>query len=125
MYKRQDIRIKNAALTLALFLTSSIAFAQHQHRPPSFAIDSVLQADAMNPDESAKFGALVIQDQGGRMKPANTFASELVRKVSKSDHYKSLDANQVLLSIAQNPIIWYQVPFVYLKRGNDLSLIHI
>ena len=115
----EDIRIKKAALTLILFLTSSLAFAQHQHRPPSFAIDSVLQADAMNADEAAKFGALVIQDQGGRMKPANTFASELVRKVSKSDHYKSLDANQVLLSITQNPIIWYQVPFVYLKRGND------
>ena len=115
----EDIRIKKAALTFTLFLSSTVAFAQHQHQPPSFAIDSVLQADAMNPDEAAKFGALVIQDQGGRMKPANTFASELVRKVSKSDHYKSLDANQVLLSITQNPIIWYQVPFVYLKRGND------
>jgi cytochrome c-type biogenesis protein CcsB len=39
--------------------------------------------------------------------------------VSKSDTYKSLDANQVLLSITQNPLLWYQVPFVYLKRGND------
>ena len=115
----EDIRIKKAALPLILFLTSTLAFAQHQHKPPSFAIDSVLQADAILADQAAKFGALVIQDQGGRMKPANTFASELVRKVSKSDHYKSLDANQVLLSITQNPIIWYQVPFVYLKRGND------
>jgi cytochrome c-type biogenesis protein CcsB len=115
----EDIRLKKAALTLMFFLSATSAYAQHQHQPPSFAIDSVLQADAMPVDEAAKFGALVIQDQGGRMKPANTFASELVRKVSKSDHYKSLDANQVLLSITQNPIIWYQVPFVYLKRGND------
>jgi cytochrome c-type biogenesis protein CcsB len=115
----EDIRLKKAALTLIFFLSATSAYAQHQPQPPSFAIDSVLQADAMPVDEAAKFGALVIQDQGGRMKPANTFASELVRKVSKSDHYKSLDANQVLLSITQNPIIWYQIPFVYLKRGND------
>ena len=73
----EDIRIKKAALPLILFLTSTLAFAQHQHKPPSFAIDSVLQADAILADQAAKFGALVIQDQGGRMKPANTFASEL------------------------------------------------
>ena len=29
------------------------------------------------------FNKLVIQDAGGRMKPAHTFASELVRKVSQ------------------------------------------
>ena len=115
----EDIRIKKAALTFTLFLSSAIAFSQHQHRPPNFAIDSLLQANAADNDEAVKFGSLIIQDQGGLIKPANTFASELVRKVSKSDHYKSLDANQVLLSITQNPIIWYQVPFVYLKRGND------
>jgi hypothetical protein len=53
------------------------------------------------------------------MKPLNTFASELLRKVSKSDTYKSLDANQVLISITKNPIAWYNVPIIYLKRGND------
>ena len=83
------------------------------------SIDSILQAEAYDAEQAAKFGALIIQDAGGRMKPANTFASELVRKVSKSDHYKTLDANQVLLSISQNPLLWYQVPFIYLKRGND------
>ena len=70
-------------------------------------------------EQASKFGKLVIQDFGGRMKPANTFASELIRKVSKSDTYQSLNADQVLLSIQQNPLLWYQVPFTYLKRGND------
>ena len=93
--------------------------AQHQHTNQNRSIDSILQAEAYDAEQAAKFGALIIQDAGGRMKPANTFASELVRKVSKSDHYKTLDANQVLLSISQNPLLWYQVPFIYLKRGND------
>ncbi len=116
----EDIRIKKATLGLILMLGFSSAVAQnHDHNLPTVAADSVLQADAIDPQQAAKFGALVIQDTGGRMKPANTFASELVRKVSKSDHYKSLDANQVLLSMTQNPLLWYQVPFVYLKRGND------
>ena len=116
----EDIRIKKAALGLMMMLGFSPAIAQnHDHNLPIVATDSILQVDAIDAIQAAKFGALVIQDTAGRMKPANTFASELVRKVSKSDHYKSLNANQVLLSMTQNPLLWYQVPFVYLKRGND------
>ncbi|MBL6729709.1 MAG: cytochrome c biogenesis protein CcsA [Bacteroidia bacterium] len=115
-----DLRQKKRALTLFLILGSTFGLAQeHQHSQPKFDVDSVLLAQSVDVAQAAKFGTLVIQDAGGRMKPVNTFASELVRKVSKSDSYKTLDANQVLVSIAQNPLLWYQVPFVYLKRGND------
>ena len=61
----------------------------------------------------------MIQDSGGRMKPANTFSSELLRKVSKNDKYQGLNSDQVLLSIMNNPAIWYNVPLIYLRRGND------
>ena len=92
----------------------------HQHeQSASQNIDSLLIRQAVPTSHADKFGKLVIQDLGGRMKPANTFASELIRKVSKSDTYQSLNADQVLLSIQQNPLLWYQVPFIYLKRGND------
>ena len=116
----EDLRLKKAALSLFFILGFGTATAQnHDHDLSMFSADSVLQVDAIDAQQAAKFGTLVIQDTGGRMKPANTFASELLRKVSKSDHYKTLDANQVLLSMTQNPLLWYQVPFVYLKRGND------
>ena len=115
-----DIRLKKAALSLIFVLGCGVSTAQsHDHSSSTPSSDSILQAEAIDVQQAAKFGSLIIQDSGGRMKPANTFASELVRKVSKSDHYKTLDANQVLLSITQNPLLWYQVPFVYLKRGND------
>lgn len=116
----EDLRLKKAALSLFFILGFGTATAQnHDHDLSTFSADSVLQVGAIDAQQAAKFGTLVIQDTGGRMKPANTFASELLRKVSKSDHYKTLDANQVLLSMTQNPLLWYQVPFVYLKRGND------
>ena len=83
------------------------------------ALDSMIQAGVYPKEQAALFGSLVIQDAGGRMKPANTFASELLRKVSKKDTYKGLTADQVLLSITNNPALWYTVPIIYLKRGND------
>ena len=68
-------------------------------------------------EHSSKFGELVIQDSGGRMKPANTFASELLRKVSRSNSYNGLNSNQVLLSIMENPGVWFNAPIVYIKPG--------
>ena len=53
------------------------------------------------------------------MKPANTFSSELIRKVSKKDEYKGLNSDQVLLSILNGPAVWFNTPLIYLKRGND------
>ena len=49
------------------------------------------------------------------MKPINTYASELLRKLSKKDSYKSFDANQVFLSMQESPQLWYNVPLIYLK----------
>ena len=117
----EKIRAKKALLTAIIFLFSVSVFSQtHQHDSAAIQdLDSTLMRQAVPVEQAAKFGKLVIQDSGGRMKPANTFASELIRKVSKSDTYQSLNADQVLLSIQQNPLLWYQVPFIYLKRGND------
>ena len=117
----EKIRVKKASLTAIVLLFSLSVFSQtHQHESTAIQdLDSTLMRQAVPVEQAAKFGKLVIQDSGGRMKPANTFASELIRKVSKSDTYQSLNADQVLLSIQQNPLLWYQVPFIYLKRGND------
>jgi cytochrome c-type biogenesis protein CcsB len=69
--------------------------------------------------QAAQFGRLIIQDAGGRMKPINTFASELLRKVSHSDNFKGMNSDQVFLSMKQFPFAWIEVPIVYVKKGND------
>ena len=53
------------------------------------------------------------------MKPANTFLPAM-RKVSKSDTYESLNADQVLLSILNGPAVWYNIPIIYLKQEMTL-----
>ena len=70
-------------------------------------------------EHAAKFGRLIIQDAGGRMKPINTFSSELLRKVSHSDTYNGMNSDQALLSMTQYASAWIQVPIIYIKMGND------
>ncbi|WP_306350921.1 cytochrome c biogenesis protein CcsA [Flavobacterium sp. '19STA2R22 D10 B1'] len=87
--------------------------------PTAAQADSLIMKFTVSKDHAAKFGKIVIQDGKGRMKPINTFSSELLRKVSNDDHYKGLNSDQVFLSMTQFPQVWYNVPLVYLKRGND------
>ena len=148
-HKLRKIKAKKALLSLAtiLFLSLGTTAQEHSHddghdhsshnhtqeqtdnkdkehsnhinQITAAQIDSILQANAVSAKHAEDFSSLVIQDAGGRMKPVHTFASQLLRKVSKNDVFNGLDANQVFLSIVENPRLWFQVPVIYLERGND------
>ncbi|MEC8885400.1 MAG: cytochrome c biogenesis protein CcsA, partial [Bacteroidota bacterium] len=99
--------------------TAAIAEETQHTVPTTQQIDSVLMANKVPAEEAAKFGKLVIQDDGGRMMPVNTFSSKLLRKLSRSDKYQGLTADQVFLSMVETPFFWYNVDLIYLKPAND------
>ncbi len=82
-------------------------------------MDSLLNKFKVSEKHAAQFGRLIIQDAGGRMKPINTFSSELLRKVSHSDTYKDMNSDQAFLSMTQYASVWIEIPLIYIKRGND------
>ena len=106
----------------------SIANVDHGHEMiPEVDYDKVIkmiQANKVDKKHAAKFGKLIIQDYGGRMKPINTYSSELLRKLGKKDEYNELNSDQVLLSMVENPNIWYSAPLISIKTKND-SLHHV
>ncbi|MDT0690654.1 cytochrome c biogenesis protein CcsA [Salegentibacter sp. F188] len=116
---------KLATIAVLLFATSFSGFAQeaqtdHEHiENTRRQIDSLIVKNAVKEDHAAEFGRLVIQDAGGRMKPANTYSSELLRKLSKKDSYKGLSSDQVLVSMTENPMVWYNVPLIFVEKQND------
>tara|TARA_R110000787_G_scaffold166642_4_gene279651 strand:- start:2549 stop:5680 length:3132 start_codon:yes stop_codon:yes gene_type:complete len=120
----KKIKKKKAALTLfiGLFLSiSAIAQTDNSHLAPKITaqqIDSILKANLVDLKHAEEFNKLIIQDVGGRMKPAHTFASELVRKVSQSEKFNGMEPSQVFLSIIENSKLWFNVPFIYLEKGN-------
>ncbi len=66
---------KKALATIALILFTVVLNGQsHDHNPNAgFNFDSLVNANTIDVNHAKKFGSLVIQDLGGRMKPANTF----------------------------------------------------
>ncbi len=121
-------RKKKNMITVLVLLLSFSGMAQVAQEPahtslPKQQIDSIIKANAVSKEHADKFGHLIIQDNG-RMKPINTFASELLRKISRNDHYEGLDADQVFISMTEFPRLWVEVPIIALKRGND-SIRHV
>ncbi len=114
---------KNSLMTVLLFFISALGFSQeHTHETETTDAKKAfefLSKYKVSEEHATEFGKMVIQDQGGRMKPINTFSSELLRKVSKSDTYNGMNSDQAFISMTQFPQYWYTVPIIYLKRGND------
>ncbi len=115
----QKIKRKKSVATLIVLLFTIVGFSQ-QTRPPltEKEIDSALAVNQISLAHAEKFSKLIIQDAGGRMKPVHTYASELLRKVSKHDNFKGMNATQVFLSIQQNPRLWFHMPIIYIEKGN-------
>lgn len=113
-------RKKEKLLTIVVLFCSFTGFSQnHPHTTPKMNyLDSILHYKVPE-KQAAQFGRLVIQDAGGRMKPINTFSSELLRKVSHSNDFNGMNPDQVFLSMKQFPFAWIEVPLIYIKSGND------
>ncbi|WP_223551501.1 cytochrome c biogenesis protein CcsA [Aestuariivivens sp. NBU2969] len=99
--------------------------SQGQHIPTKAQIDSILIANITPKEHAERFAHLVIQDSDGRMKPVSTYASEMLRKISKHDIYGGFDAHQVFLSIQESPKLWYNVPVIYLAKKKADTIRHI
>jgi hypothetical protein len=122
--RKNKIKILSTALLFFTFSLSAQTYGVHTSSENTNleTIDSILNTNIVGKEQADKFAKIVIQDLGGRMMPINTYASELLRKLSKKDHYNKFDANQVFLSMQESPLLWYNVPLIYLKSKKGDSI---
>ena len=117
-FMRQSRRLKElrkatgVTVVLALLAVSMQAGAKEKTSP---MLDAV-QKYAVSPEHAARFGALPVQSGNGRMMPVNTFSSEILRKLHKSDKIGKLNSDQFLLSLLAMPDMWMRIPFIALSN---------
>ncbi|MAU14927.1 MAG: cytochrome C biogenesis protein [Muricauda sp.] len=127
----EKIKAKKTALTVSLLLLMFTGVQAQENTnehnshfaiPTQVQIDSVIAATTVAKEHAEKFGELVIQDEGGRMKPLHTFTSELLRKLSGEDKFKDLNSNQVFLSMMISPPLWYNTEFIKIGTWQNDSI---
>jgi len=104
--KVKEIRASREVATVLLVLFSFGAFQAQETQTEEI---NYVEVDAKHADQ---FGHLLVQDQGGRIKPIQTMASEVLRKVTRKEKFNDMDASQVLLSMMYNPRYWQKVPMI-------------
>ena len=123
--KLNKVKENKKAMAAALMLLVALSgYSQDDHSHTTHArlsegeIETMLERSKVSPEHAARFGKLVVQD-GGRMMPLNTMASEILRKLYKKDTFKGMNAEQVFISMSLLQEAWVDVPIITLKRGND------
>ncbi|RYD93788.1 MAG: cytochrome C biogenesis protein, partial [Sphingobacteriales bacterium] len=115
---------KKAMAAVVMLLVAFTGYSQDDHahatnkKPSEGEIETMLERTKVSPEHAARFGKLIVQD-GGRMMPMNTMASEILRKLCKKDTFNGMNAEQAFISMSLLQEAWVDVPVIALARGND------
>lgn len=74
--------------------------------------------------EAGRFGEMLVQDRKGRVEPVSTLASELVRKITRDNHFRGLSPEQVLLGMSVYPENWKTIPMIRISHPQIQELFH-
>lgn len=115
-----QLRASRKVASLAVLLVvSSALFANGlnaQNIPDSVYVDK---------QHAARFGELLVQDPGGRIKPLNSLGSELVRKISRKTTIMGQTSDLVLLGMIAFPEYWQTVPMIRVSHPEIQKILHL
>jgi cytochrome c-type biogenesis protein CcsB len=120
----KKLKQQKAALTFLLAISATLTFAQNEL--------SVERIAGIYPKSMAdSFGGLLIQDMDGRIKPVNTLASELTRKLTGKTKFNldydsqkvTLSANQLFLAIHAQPQFWLMAPVIQIDQEKGAQIL--
>ncbi len=115
-------RVTRAVLTLLLLVSLSPGLFS-QDKP--FSSDSgnphpeftkSMDMPVINPALAREFDTVLVQDNGGRIEPMNTLASEILRKVVRKEKYEGQTPQQVLLGMMAFPQFWLHEPMIMVNH---------
>lgn len=99
----------SSKIVILLLLFSLPAYTQDNGGSRIF---DIIQKNEIAAKHAATFGAIPMQSIEGRIKPVNTFSSEVLRKLYNANSIGNLNADQFILSILAMPDMWKHVPFI-------------
>ena len=103
-------KLKKKLILTLLILFSSLNYLSAEN------LDSLINSNEISSKHIKVFETLLVQDNGGRVKPVNTLFSEYLRKISRKNIIVDQSASQVILGMMNNPIIWSKVPMIKISH---------
>ena len=123
---RSARKLQNTTAVVALFFALNFSTTLQAEGLPKLdeAKSKILQA--YNDKESVKqFGEIVLQSHGGRMKPIDTFAHEIVSKLSGKSSIYGVNPTSIFLGMTVNPTFFQNLEMIQIghpKIAKDIGL---
>jgi cytochrome c-type biogenesis protein CcsB len=105
----KEMKVPAKALLLCFLIAFPALSISAKDKPE---VLELIQKNRINPEHAADFGTLLLLSNNGRVEPVNTFSSEILRKLYKSEKIAGLNSDQFLLSLLAFPETWEQFPFI-------------
>jgi cytochrome c-type biogenesis protein CcsB len=97
--------IKSPSIFVLLITLNGVALAQDP-------ATSQTKRNTISPEYAQDFGRLLIQNNKGRTEPVYTYASELMRKISRKERMFRLSPVQLFIEMNSNPSDWLSAPII-------------
>jgi cytochrome c-type biogenesis protein CcsB len=99
----------------------------HDHAQGAAPHPTVRPVDITRISEAtlADAGRLIVQDYQGRMKPLDTLAREMVRKITKKERFEGQEPLAVYLGWLVSPQSWWERPFLYVHHPGLKDLLGV
>lgn len=109
-FRKTVIRTTKASVLALLLIAGShqISYAQGQNTSEILA--------PINQKHAEEFGKLLIQNNKGRTEPVYTYASELMRKISRKEKMLGLNPVQLFMEMNMNPQRWINEPIIQINN---------
>jgi cytochrome c-type biogenesis protein CcsB len=116
--KLRKLREASAVLLLAALFSQGIPLQAAPIDTSTLRPGALKSAQAIDREHALRFGTLVVQDSGGRMKPLDTLAHEILSKLSRKSELLGMSADQVLLGMITRPQVYQKLRMI--KIGHPL-----
>ncbi|MCK9373187.1 MAG: cytochrome c biogenesis protein CcsA [Sulfuricurvum sp.] len=124
---------RTAASLMAVFAISALLLtAQPAHAYAGYEKDQEMDLPSvietvkkMDYDYAENFGSLLVQDPGGRIKPMDSIAIDLVNKLSGQSTVMGLSHNQVIVGMASKPVLWQKIAMIKIKHPKIKELLGV
>jgi cytochrome c-type biogenesis protein CcsB len=104
--KLKESTVAVAVLTVMILGTAAVPMQAGEGADPLASVRKI------DPQHALQFGRLVVQDFGGRMKPMDTMAREVLSKISRRQSWEGLSADQMILGMLTQPGTFQQIRMI-------------
>jgi cytochrome c-type biogenesis protein CcsB len=124
MKKAKEAREKRATILKIMLVIIGLSFTSNNFAQNSHGSNNISKTP-IDIHHAEKFERLIIQDFEGRLKPVQTMAIEVLKKVSRQETYQGQTATQVFIGLHTNFRYWMDQPLVYVSGDSTKKVLGI